>query len=103
MEPDGAGAANVLGARLQLLEADRRCDEQVFQKQVVWTCLMNPQNENQKSRIAVVAVHGVGDQKPGASVRAVGNLLLNLDQNREPVYTAFKESGIRIHSRSVNH
>jgi hypothetical protein len=32
---------------------------------------------HEAKRIAVVTVHGVGDQEPGGTVRAIGDLLLN--------------------------
>ena len=52
-------------------------------------------------KIAVLAVHGISDPPPGSSVRAVSNLLLNLEENRKPVYSFLQESTIRIQSRPI--
>jgi len=69
-------------------------------------------------RIAVIAVHGVGDQQPLESARAIGDLLQNIDVdmsllgNRpapcaspppavEPRYNPFTERTIRINVRPV--
>jgi len=69
-------------------------------------------------RIAVVAVHGVGDQQPFESARAIGDLLQNIDadpsplENRpepcaappspaQPQYDPFVERTIRINVRPL--
>ena len=69
-------------------------------------------------RIAIVAVHGVGDQLPMASARAIGDLLQNLNVNGDangnsesscavpprsehPKYDPFLERTLRINVRPV--
>lgn len=52
-------------------------------------------------RVAVVVVHGVADQQPGDSNRAIANLLLNIDEAAEPAYTAFVEQSVRIPVRKL--
>ncbi len=54
-----------------------------------------------QKRIAVVAVHGISDPLAGSSVKAIANLLLNLEQNNQPVYSSFLESTIRIQSKAI--
>lgn len=50
--------------------------------------------------IAVVAVHGVGEQEPGASARALADLLLRLRHpNGAPRYTSFAARELRIPAR----
>src|SRR6516164_11493265 len=45
------------------------------------------------ARIAVVAVHGVGDTEPGSTVRAIGDLLLQFLPNS---YRSLRETTLRI-------
>jgi hypothetical protein len=60
--------------------------------------------ENQgKPKIAVIAVHGVADQPPHDSARAIASLLLNHNQSEKQVqYTPFYESTLRMGVRPVN-
>ena len=56
-----------------------------------------PDQKSTSRRIAVVAVHGVADQQPGDTARAVGNLLLSSNQpGSEHEYTPFEEESFRI-------
>jgi hypothetical protein len=49
-----------------------------------------------KPKIAVIAVHGVADQSPHDSARAIANLLLNPKQTDKQIqYTPFEESTLR--------
>lgn len=48
------------------------------------------------SKIAVIAVHGVSDQKPFESARAISNLLLDPTTNKKANYTPFCERFFRI-------
>ncbi|MCA1991643.1 MAG: hypothetical protein LDL41_06300 [Coleofasciculus sp. S288] len=58
-------------------------------------------NQN-KPKIAVVAVHGVADQSPHDSARTIASLLLNHNQSEKQVqYTPFYESTLRIAVRPV--
>ena len=53
-------------------------------------------------KIAVIAVHGVADQSPHDSARAIANLLLNPKQTDKQIqYTPFEESTLRIGVRPV--
>jgi hypothetical protein len=47
-------------------------------------------------RLAVVAVHGVADQAPGATARALADMLLRLDGNGTGTYAPCVETGLRI-------
>jgi hypothetical protein len=60
--------------------------------------------ENQgKPKIAVIAVHGVADQPPHNSARAIASLLLNHNQSEKQVqYTPFYESTLRMGVRPVD-
>ena len=51
---------------------------------------------NNSKKIAVVAVHGVSDQKPFESARAIANLLLDPTTNKKANYTPFYERFFRI-------
>jgi hypothetical protein len=51
--------------------------------------------------IAVVAVHGVADQKPGESARAIAQMLLGLRQRLNTRFTSFREFGIALPNRRV--
>lgn len=54
-------------------------------------------------RIAVVAVHGVGDHPPFASARNIGDLLANLKEpgTGEPRYSVFRENVLRLNVRKT--
>lgn len=58
-----------------------------------------------KPKIAVIAVHGVADQPPHDSARAIASLLLNHNQSNQSQtqvqYTPFYESTLRIAVRPV--
>ena len=58
-----------------------------------------PRNSQKLSQIAVVAVHGVSDQKPFDYAQAIANMLLSLNNIQ---YTAFAEKFIRIVVRPLN-
>lgn len=50
-----------------------------------------------EKRIAVIAVHGVADQKPGDSQAAIAALLLSsTDANRQPLYEPFASRTISV-------
>lgn len=51
--------------------------------------------------VAVVAVHGVADQRPGSSVRSIADLLLRLRDGGREVYRGFRELALRIPLRPV--
>lgn len=51
---------------------------------------------NNPQKIAVVAVHGVSDQKPFESARAIANLLLDPTTNKKDNYRFFNERFFRI-------
>jgi hypothetical protein len=57
----------------------------------------------ERRRIAVIAVHGVADQPPGASADAVAKLLLNVrgpaGSPDVPRYPSFRETTVRIPAR----
>lgn len=50
-------------------------------------------------RIAVITVHGVGDHPPFQTVRAIGDLLQDLDHEGKPCYTPFTEHKLRLNVR----
>ena len=52
-------------------------------------------------KIAVLAVHGVGDQQPFETARRIGDLLQDLDRTANPVYQPFEERTIRFGVRPV--
>ncbi|HUQ15007.1 MAG TPA: hypothetical protein VM094_03055 [Gemmatimonadales bacterium] len=52
--------------------------------------------------IAVVAVHGVADQKPNESARAISHLLLSLRRGLDTRFTSFREFGIALPNRRVD-
>ena len=58
-----------------------------------------PRNSKKPSQIAVVAVHGVSDQKPFDSAKAIANMLLSLNNTQ---YKAFAERFLRILVRPLN-
>jgi len=54
------------------------------------------------SRIAVIAIHGVGDHQPFEMARAVGDMLEDLEDNpRQPRYSAFSEDWVRLNVAPV--
>ena len=53
-------------------------------------------SERQLPAIAVIAVHGIGDQRPRSSARAIADLLLRLRGSDNSRYTAFSEKPIRV-------
>src|SRR5450755_1622248 len=63
---------------------------------------------NKLKKIAVVVVHGVGDQQPSESANKVGDLLQSLNvgqtgpgQREIPKYTPFTEQKLHIDVRPV--
>ncbi|MBI3492974.1 MAG: hypothetical protein HY047_14525 [Acidobacteria bacterium] len=80
---------------------------------------MSDDEKPRDRKIAVIAVHGVGDQKPFDTVRAIGDLLQDLDVGApapdpekpsppcvepgpvDPAYYPFREQTIRINVRPV--
>jgi hypothetical protein len=61
--------------------------------------MTNPQDVAQGGRakkIAVIAVHGISDQKPFASARAIADLLLTQTNPDQSTYTPFNERFIRV-------
>jgi len=52
--------------------------------------------------IAVVAVHGVADQKPGESARTIARMLLGLRRGLETRFTSFREFGIALPNRRTD-
>src|SRR5437660_11229521 len=56
-------------------------------------------NVASRQRVAVVAVHGIGDHEPGASAKSIAELLLRLRQGRddgENRFTSFKRFDVTI-------
>jgi hypothetical protein len=51
--------------------------------------------------IAVVAVHGVADQKPGDSARTIAQMLLGLRHGLDTRFTSFREFGLALPNRRV--
>jgi hypothetical protein len=47
-------------------------------------------------KVAVIAVHGISDQKPYESARAIADLLLTQTDSDQPHYTPFNERFIRV-------
>lgn len=47
-------------------------------------------------KVAVIAVHGISDQKPFESARAIANLLINHTDSTKSQYTSFQEKFLRI-------
>lgn len=47
-------------------------------------------------RLAIVAVHGIADQAPGETARAIADMLLRLDGDGTGTYSPCLESGLRI-------
>ncbi len=62
---------------------------------------MSESSPVQPRRIAVVAVHGVGDQTRHETAYSVANLLLNLSRRDDVCYTPFTERELRIATRRV--
>jgi hypothetical protein len=61
--------------------------------------MTNPQDVAQGGRgkkIAVIAVHGISDQKPFESARAIAELLFNHNHSTPSVYTPFSERPLRV-------
>ena len=52
-------------------------------------------------RIAIIAVHGVGNHQPRASAHAIGELLLRVPRDGASPYTSFKEECIALPTRPV--
>jgi hypothetical protein len=54
-------------------------------------------------RVAVIAIHGVGDHPPFEMARSVSNLLEDLEDGpRKPRYTAFREDIVRLNVAPVS-
>lgn len=54
-----------------------------------------------QKRVAVIAVHGVADQQPGQTNRAIANLLSNVNDGDAPAYEAFQVRPLQIPVRPV--
>src|SRR5688500_2161736 len=53
-------------------------------------------SDRQLPAIAVIAVHGIGDQRPKSSARSIADLLLRLRSDENSRYTTFSEKQIRV-------
>src|SRR6266404_246237 len=72
---------------------------------------MPPADEPRRKTVAVISVHGVGDQAPFETVRRIGDLLQDLDIGAppsderpgpvSPTYYPFREQPLRINVRPV--
>jgi hypothetical protein len=64
---------------------------------------MPPQDSNspRRKRIAVIAVHGVADQRPEDTANTAANLLLHMDPQGSGRYHGFKTHRLRIAHRPV--
>jgi hypothetical protein len=63
---------------------------------------MNASNANAARHIAVIAVHGVADQKPRETARTIADVLSRVeDAQGHSVYGAFEEVEIRVPVRAV--
>jgi hypothetical protein len=61
---------------------------------------MSPNEAGRRNRVAVVAIHGVGDHPQFQTAREIGDLLLDLDEKDcEPRYVPFKERTLRLNVR----
>ena len=63
---------------------------------------MTPPSGSPPPIIAVVAVHGVADQKPNESARAISSLLLGLQREFDTRFASFREFAIGLPNRRVN-
>src|SRR5438552_2889833 len=54
------------------------------------------------TRVAVIAVHGVADQRPDDASRAIADLLANLETTSGPAYGPFVEQRIDVPVRRVD-
>jgi hypothetical protein len=59
-------------------------------------------SDRQLSTVAVVVVHGIGDQRSKSSARSVADLLLRLRANQNSQYTTFSEKQIRVPVRPAH-
>ena len=57
---------------------------------------MTDSDSSEAKKVAVIAVHGVSDQKPFDSAKEVANLLINPETNQKRNYSLFKEKFIRF-------
>ncbi|HEY9825227.1 MAG TPA: hypothetical protein V6D19_07250 [Stenomitos sp.] len=55
-----------------------------------------PQVQRPTKKVAVVAVHGISDQKPYDSARAIADLLANCTDYHQSAYAPFRERFIRL-------
>ena len=63
---------------------------------------MSPNESEKRNRVAVVAIHGVGDHPQFQTAREIGDLLQDLDEKHcEPRYVPFKERTLRLNVRPV--
>src|SRR5438270_4075068 len=53
-------------------------------------------------RIAVIAVHGVADQRPTETAHAIAGLLANLDNAAGPLYAPFRERRVDVPVRRLD-
>jgi hypothetical protein len=56
----------------------------------------DPHKADRVKKVAVIAVHGVSDQKPFESARAIADLLLTQTDPGQSTYTPFNEQFIRV-------
>jgi hypothetical protein len=65
--------------------------------------MVNQASANQTPpRVAVIAFHGVADQRPGRTAQTISDLLLRLtDGRRKPRYSTFRELKIRLPVHAV--
>jgi hypothetical protein len=56
----------------------------------------NPHRTDRVKKVAVIAVHGISDQKPFESARAIADLLLTQTDPAQSTYTPFNERFIRV-------
>jgi hypothetical protein len=65
--------------------------------------MVNQASANQRPpRVAVIAFHGVADQKPDRTAQTISDLLLRLTDGRgKPRYSNFRELKVRLPVRAV--
>jgi hypothetical protein len=56
----------------------------------------DPHRTDRVKKVAVIAVHGISDQKPFESARAIADLLLTQTDPNQSSYTPFNERSIRV-------
>src|SRR5262249_61928464 len=86
------GAVGVLAGRLEPRPGGRLKHEP----------LHGGEAETPMKRVAVIAVHGVADQPPTATVHAIADLLANLETAAGAAYAPFAEERIDIPVRRID-